>query len=276
MEAKLVKLKQLLANLWSQYVKESPDSLNIYNLFCEHEENVVNDHIALRTFDDPRINVKKLGGFFEELGYQECGEYHFNSKKLYAKHYEHKDDEAQPKIFISELLTNEFSPFLQATVKSLVDAIPVDKLSSSDLLFAGTLWGELDYDIYQKLLNESEYAAWLYVFGFRANHFTVFVNKMQKFSSIEQINQFIKQHNYNLNTSGGEIKGGRNELLEQSSTRANKVAVKFKQGTFEVLNSYYEFAKRYPMRDGKLYQGFVAASADKIFESTDVKSEVSV
>lgn len=276
MEVKSVKLEQLLANLWSQYVKESPDSLNIYKLFGEHGENVVNDHIALRTFDDPRVNIKKLGSFFEELGYEERGEYYFNIKKLYAKHYEHKYDEAQPKIFISELLANEFSPFLQATVKSLVDTIPVDKLSSSDLLFAGTFWGELDYEIYQKLLSESEYAAWLYVFGFRANHFTVLVNKLQNFTSIEQINQFIKQHNYSLNASGGEIKGSRNELLEQSSTRANKVLVKFKQGTFEVLNSYYEFAKRYPMSNGKLYQGFVAASADKIFESTDVKADVSV
>ena len=54
---------------------------------------------------------------------------------------------------------------------------------------------------------------------------------------------------------------------------ANEVAVKFKQGTYNVLNSYYEFARRYPLADGKLYQGFIAASADKIFESTDVKSK---
>ena len=47
---------------------------------------------------------------------------------------------------------------------------------------------------------------------------------------------------------------------------ANKVAVKFKQGTFEVLNSYYEFARRYPKQNGRLYQGFIASSADKIFE----------
>jgi hypothetical protein len=33
----------------------------------------------------------------------------------------------------------------------------------------------------------------------------------------------------------------------------------------------YEFALRYPMENGELYQGFIAASADKIFESTDVK-----
>ena len=78
---------------------------------------------------------------------------------------------------------------------------------------------------------------------------------------------------YFLNTSGGEIKGTPEELLEQSSTMANEVEIKFKQGSFKVLNSYYEFAKRYELPNGNLYQGFIAASADKIFESTDVKSQ---
>jgi hypothetical protein len=32
---------------------------------------------------------------------------------------------------------------------------------------------------------------------------------------------------------------------------------------------YYEFARRYPIANGELYQGFIAASADKIFESTN-------
>ncbi len=39
----------------------------------------------------------------------------------------------------------------------------------------------------------------------------------------------------------------------------------------QVPSCYYEFAKRYKDAKGKLYQGFVAASADKIFESTNKK-----
>ena len=66
------------------------------------------------------------------------------------------------------------------------------------------------------------------------------------------------------------MKGTKADFLEQSSTMANQVSVKFKQGVFPVLNSYYEFAKRYPLANGKLYQGFVTASADKIFESTNI------
>ena len=268
-----MQLQQLLDNLWTQYVEESPASQEIYNLFTKAGEVVENDHIALRTFNDSRVGVKHLGKFFEDLGYEERGEYHFELKKLYAKHYEHKTDASQPKIFISELLTEKFSPFLQAQAKAIVDNISADLIKSPELLYSGSAWGELDYDIYQKLLAESEYAAWLYVFGFRANHFTVFLNTMKKLTSVEAVNVFLKQHDYVLNSSGGEIKGTPAELLEQSSIMANEVPVKFKQGTFNVLNSYYEFARRYPMPNGELYQGFIAASADKIFESTDVKSK---
>lgn len=266
-----MQLEQLFSHLWQQYISESPASGQIYDLFTGIGEKVANDHIAIRTFDDPRVNVDALGKFFKDLGYEEKGEYQFAVKKLFAKHYEHKSDETKPKIFISELITREFSPFLQATSRSCVDKIDPQLFNSSELLYSGRQWGEIDYDVYQKLLAESEYAAWMYVFGFRANHFTVFLNHMKKLNSLESVNEFVKQHGFKLNSSGGEIKGTPAELLEQSSTIANEVAVDFKQGTFKVLNSYYEFARRYPGSDGKLYQGFIAASADKIFESTDVK-----
>ncbi|MFN8770262.1 MAG: DUF1338 domain-containing protein [Neisseriaceae bacterium] len=265
-----MQLNNLFNKLWQQYTNESPQALEIYNLFKSCGEEVINDHIAIRTFDDPRVNVQKLGKFFELLGYKACGEYKFIEKMLYAKHFEHEIDFKQPKIFISELKTKKFSHFLQEQAKTCVDRIPTSLINSYDLLYSGSSWGELDYDIYNKLLSESEYMAWMYVFGYRANHFTISVNDLKNFKSIEDINNFLKQHNFKLNNSGGEIKGTPNELLEQSSTIANKVAIKFKQGTFEILNSYYEFAKRYPSETGKLYQGFIAKSADKIFESTNV------
>jgi hypothetical protein len=266
-----MQLDTLFDKLWQQYIHESPDSGKIYNLLVGAGEEIINDHVAFRTFDDPRINVAVLGQFFKDLGYEEEGEYRFAVKKLFAKHYEHRTDETKPKIFISELISSEFSPFLQATVKACVDKIEPQKLTTPDLLYSGTLWGELDYDIYKKLLSESEYAAWMYVFGFRANHFTVFLNYMKKLTSVEAINEFLKQNGFKLNIAGGEIKGTPVDLLEQSSTIANEVDIKFKQGTFKVPNSYYEFARRYAGDNGKLYQGFVTASADKIFESTDVK-----
>jgi hypothetical protein len=43
----------------------------------------------------------------------------------------------------------------------------------------------------------------------------------------------------------------------------------FTEGEFDIPGCYYEFARRYPDADGKLYSGFIAKSADKIFESTN-------
>ncbi|MGL4896671.1 MAG: DUF1338 domain-containing protein, partial [Shewanella sp.] len=59
-------------------------------------------------------------------------------------------------------------------------------------------------------------------------------------------------------------------LLEQSSTMADTIAVEFSDGVLEIPSCFYEFALRYPKANGELYTGFVAASADKIFESTNV------
>jgi hypothetical protein len=96
----------------------------------------------------------------------------------------------------------------------------------------------------------------------------VFVNVLRKYSDLRQLNEFLKSRGFVLNASGGEVKGAKDVCLEQSSTLANNIAVAFCDGTLTIPACYYEFAKRYPLPTGELYQGFVAASADKIFEST--------
>ena len=83
----------------------------------------------------------------------------------------------------------------------------------------------------------------------------------------------IKLNGFILNNSGGEIKGTPSDLLQQSSTIADKVNVKFLEGQFEVPCCYYEFAQRYPDSTGQLYNGFIEKSADKIFESTNFYSK---
>ena len=122
---------------------------------------------------------------------------------------------------------------------------------------------------YESLLNESDYGAWMGAIGYRPNHFTVLVNNLKEYSDIRTLNDFLKSKGFKLNSSGGEIKGGPDVLLEQSSTVANRVEVKFTDGKKEIPSCYFEFAKRYPLDSGELYQGFIAKSADKIFESTN-------
>lgn len=261
--------KIIFDHLWKDYLEQNPEAQKIYDLLTAEGEKVQNDHIAFRTFDDQRINVDILSKSFLVAGYEPAGEYVFEEKKLFARHYEHKTDAQAPRIFISQLETGKFSDFLQDTVKTLVEKLPGGLISSKELLYAGNCWGPPDFKTYQRLREESEYAAWLYVYGFCANHFTVSVNALKKYDTLEKLNTFLKRNGFSLNNSGGEIKGNPEQLLEQSSTLAGKLPVHFKEGMYEIPACYYEFARRYPDKDDRLYSGFIAKSADKIFESTD-------
>lgn len=255
--------------LWKIYSTQNPSVLKIHDLFTNSGEEVLNDHIAFRTFNDPRINIEVLAKPFLKAGYLERGQYIFEAKKLFAKHYEHVSDPKAPRVFISELKVEEFSDFLQETIKSAIDKIPAEMLKSDDLIFSGNLWGPPSFETYEQLRQESEYAGWLYVYGFIANHFTVSVNGLKTLESVEKVNSFLKKNGFQINDSGGEVKGTPAELLEQSSIKSEMIPVDFEEGSFEIPGCYYEFARRYPDKDGQLYSGFIAKSADKIFESTD-------
>ncbi|MBN2639444.1 MAG: DUF1338 domain-containing protein [Bacteroidales bacterium] len=263
------KTQPIFDRLWQDYIEQNPQARKTYDILVKEGEVVQNDHIAFRTFDDPRINVDVLAQPFLNAGYHKSGEYIFEEKKLFAKHFEHGSDPTAPRIFISQLQIAKFSQSLQNIVKLVVDKIPVALLESEDLIYSGNSWGLPEFKVYEQLKVESEYAAWLYVYGFRANHFTVSVNALKKYNTLEKLNEFLKSNGFPMNDSGGEIKGSPEQLLEQSSTRAGKVPVMFKEGVYEIPACYYEFARRYPDKDGKLYNGFIAKSADKIFESTD-------
>lgn len=257
----------LFRNLWQNYLEVTPSARQIRAILGESKgQTIINDHIALRTFDLDRVNLDKLAQHFLNLGYEEGGDYHFEAKKLRARHFEHADPTA-PKVFISELMVEEFSEALQTVVRGLVDQVPASAVTADDFLYSGTHW-QVDYDTYQQLLAESEYAAWLAAWGFRANHFTVSVNALEDFDSVEEVNRVLKEHGFTVNSSGGEVKGSPDDLLEQSSTMADRVEVRFADRTATIPSCFYEFALRYPKANGELYSGFVPASADKIFEST--------
>lgn len=267
------KAQALFDKLWQDYTTRNPHAKKVYDLFKAEGEDVVNDHIAFRTFDDPRVNIDVLAAPFREAGYVFKGEYTFEQKHLYANHFELEGFRDAPRIFISQLITDDFSPFLRDTVKNIIDRIPEYLLKSKELLYSGNSWGTPSYEVFQKLREESEYAAWVYVHGFRANHFTVSVNALKKFPTIQAVNRFIKDNGFKLNDSAGEVKGSPDQLLEQSSTKSGIIDVEFREGTHPVPSCYYEFAKRYPDENGELYSGFIAKSADKIFESTDYYKE---
>ncbi len=260
-------VEELFENMWQDYLALNPDALKIFNLFSEKNQ-VVNDHVALRTFGLPGLDIESIAQPLVDLGYQAVQDYDFQEKKLRAKHYAHP---SMPLVFISELKVEAFSREVQAIIKLLAAQVDLNQVKQQNFIYSGRPWA-MTFDAYDRLLEESEYAAWVAVFGYRPNHFTVSANALEQFANLQQVNEFVKQNGFELNSSGGEIKGSSESYLEQSSTMANRVKLELGNETREIPSCFYEFALRHKLPNGQLFKGFIASSADKIFESTDIKA----
>ena len=251
--------------LWSAYIQLTPQALSIQSLFENDGECLVHDHVAFRTFSQSNIAIETLEPEIMALGYRLFDHYTFEEKKLDARSYVHPGCET--KIFLSELRWHQLSTTAQAIISELLKQIPSEvKLG----LNAGRFWALPRYADYQTLLQESEYAAWLSVWGLRVNHFTLYINALKKYQNIAQVVDRLIENGYRMNRQGGLIKGTQQDCLIQAATMADLVDVDFEDvGKQRVSTCYYEFAQRFKQKNGETYRGFVPASADKIFESTN-------
>ena len=264
-------LDQFLKSAWKDYHRLTPDAPQVEGLLQARGENFTNDHVAFRTFNIPGIRRHDVGALFESWGYQmDPTELDFPEKKLKANYWLHADP-TMPKVFVSELLLEKCSPELQSWIRSFVEPSVqrMGKLTAEHLINK-SIWEPISFEDYERFYAESEYAAWTAAFGIRVNHFTVLVNSLKSFTNLQDLNTFLTEKGFVLNSAGGVIKGTPSELLEQSSTMAKKIEWNFKGGvTRPILGCYYEFARRYPTPGTqKLFTGFIPKSADKIFEST--------
>lgn len=257
----------LFDRLWEDYTAVTPSAKAIYRLLGEKDAApIVNDHIAFRTFNRGPVRLDSFVKSLERFDYQPKGSYFFKEKKLRAHHFE--SGEGAPRIFVSELLCEEFSPAANAIIDRVLAKVSPSLDGSPDLLLATGAWPAVSFADYETLMKESEYAAWVAAFRIRANHFTAAVHLTKRIVSLEETVRILEEAGYTLNSSGGVIKGSPVQLLEQGSTMADRISWAFSDGVRTIPSCYYEFARRYPDKDGRPYGGFIEKSADKIFEST--------
>ena len=76
-----MKAADIFERLWIQYSCDNPSVGQIYDLFQKSGERVINDHVAFRTFDDPRVNIDVIAKPFIEAGYVPKGDYDFKEEK---------------------------------------------------------------------------------------------------------------------------------------------------------------------------------------------------
>ncbi len=286
-------LAEILGGLMRRYSDRVPDvsaitaALLQEGVIADHEA-IENDHIAFRTMGVPHLGIRSLEKIFLHYGYQRRDPYQFPAKKLDAFWYS-PPQAGLPRIFISELRVHELSVDAQRIIHSYTDAVTGDPVNSLDLddwqavdeFLHRSLWRLPTLHDYQRLLGESEYAAWVIFNRYYLNHFTISVHNLPPgYNTIVDFNRFLESHGFTLNDSGGTIKTSPDGLLIQSSTVAQMIEAEFDDGqggrvTFPIAGSYVEFAERRllpgqfdPQGQPLRREGFEAANADRIFEST--------
>jgi hypothetical protein len=285
-------LKAVLDGLMSRYMDRVPDVKGVIDSMISEgiiasPAEIENDHIAFRTMGVPNLGIASFEKIFLHYGFQRRDHYHFSQKKLDAYWYAPPSPEF-PRIFVSELRVNDLPAAAQTIIRSYtdtvqsdpVDAIDLDDPAAVDSFLHSGLWRRPTLGDYQALADMSEYAAWVIYNRYYLNHFTISVHNLKEgYNTIDLFNAFLEKHHFNLNDSGGKIKKSDDGLLLQSSTVARKVEAEFADGSKTLIpGSYVEFAERkvLPGYTGKAgivpreyrREGFEAANADKIFEST--------
>lgn len=260
--------ERFFQQLWEQYVAVTPQAERIQAAVAAHNGDVCNDHVAFRTFRYAPLDIAHLQPVLGQLGYEPFDSYCFRQKKLEATAFRHSDP-TLPKIFLSELLLDQLTEASRDIILGKLNAVELAAPTDPAFFWSGVPWPRITYAEYCSLLQESEYAAWLMVMGYRANHFTINVNRLSRTPSLDAVIETVEALGLHLNESGGLIKGCASVGLQQASTLADEIPYEFADGeVHKVKSCYYEFALRYPLDNGELYQGFVEQSADRIFEST--------
>ena len=97
-------------SLWKQYISVTPQASGIQALLLRRGEEIINDHVAFRTFDIQGFDLEIVTELVAEIGYERFDSYAFPDKHLRAYAYRVPDEHDAPKIFFSELVRAEQFP----------------------------------------------------------------------------------------------------------------------------------------------------------------------
>ena len=286
-------LQQVLNGLMTRYKERVPDVAGIFQAMIKERiitdpSEIENDHIAFRTLGVKFLGIQSLEKIFLHYGYKRMDHYYFPEKKLDAYWYSPVNPK-DPRIFISELRVQDLSPKSRSIIRGYTDEVKSDPADELDLnnslavdkfLHSG-LWRLPTWEDYSSLADESEYAAWAIYNRYYLNHFTISVHNLKEgYNTIADFNNFLEKFGFILNDSSGKIKKSPDGGLLQSSTVAHMINAVFADNEqHRIPGSYVEFAERRVLPEFKHLpsseikrehrrEGFEAANADKIFEST--------
>lgn len=286
-------LEQVLDKLMTTYREKVPsvsliNKALIANNIINTPTDIENDHIAFRTMGVPYLGIQSLEKIFLHYGYKAEDHYVFEKKKLKARWYSPPENRF-PRIFISELKVEELSDEVKQIIKFYTNEVTSDPVDNIDLdnadqvssFLHSPLWRTPLSSHYKRLLEESEYAAWVIYNRYYLNHYTINVDNLPEgYNNLKDFNAFLESIGVLLSDAGGVIKQSKDGLLLQSSSISQLCDAVFSEGDqLRISGSYVEFSERRVLPEFSHLskneikrehrrEGFEAANADKIFEST--------
>jgi len=252
--------EQLLDLLWDRYSQSVPYARTFVQLAGGQFRN---DHVALRSLQRAGSGIALIAPVFERLGWRRAGSYDFPDARLDAIHLSHPD--GLPRVFISELRVRELSPRAQQILGALPTDEPPPVVHPGPVPPSAALIAKLagwfcapalipsETDLLE-LERESQYGAWMLLFGREVNHFTAAVDDVEAWAA-------------KMAAAGvpmkGEIEGAQGAGLRQTASKAAPRAVRTDRGVRDWPYAYLEIAER----NGG-FDGFVAKQARQLFEMT--------
>ncbi|XP_058105246.1 uncharacterized protein LOC131248803 isoform X2 [Magnolia sinica] len=250
--------RSILSSMEVVYLSRNPTAKAILDLVrLSDGDHVCYDHLAFRTFGVDGHGIDSIAKIFLDFGYTPRDELRFPAKKLKALWFTPPDTQHNgsgsgvygplPRIFISELLVDEMSSQVQEVIRKYTKTSGSGNKHAALASALGSLtWGKPLYSDYQQLSRESEYAAWTLVNGYMVNHVTISTHRLKsKMRNIKDLNDFIEDNGFKLNSEGGILKVSPDGFLLQSSTVADLTSFHFADGITEAVPcSYIEFAER--------------------------------
>lgn len=294
----------LLEQLWTQYLKRVKYAQIYVDLVRQKGGTVVNDHIALRTFNthtgEQPEGIRAIKHILNFLDYKPAGKYTFKTKKLSAVHFEHPDA-SFPKIFVSQIEVEQLPVWAQKIIQNTVQETPYIITDSAiellqELKKQGELpreaanllvtdlgnyfrrpWNAPRKDDVLKINDVSQYASWVLLHGNAVNHFTAFIN-FQNIAEWPDLVTTCKALEMEGVPMKETIEGMKGSKLQQSSTLAVKeeVDVIGEYGPEKIVwtYAYYELAQRgliHENGEARLFAGFLGEQAAHLFDMTKTR-----
>ena len=292
---------QLLNRLWEAYLSRVPYARKYSELVTQKGGDVVNDHIAFRTFNthtgEQPEGIRAIKHLLNFLEYKAVGKYEFKKKKLTAIHFEHPD-ELFPKIFVSQLEVDQLPEWAQHEIhQAAVDTPYLVSDQSLELLsmlksdghiprvaaealvvdlaqYFRRPWAVPKKEVVLRINDVSQYAAWVLLHGNSVNHFTAFINhqNVKEWPDLETTCKALAEAGIPMKET---LEGDKGSKLQQSATQAVKEEVEvIGDDGLEKMSwtyAYYELAQRnYIEENGekKLFSGFLGDQAAHLFDMT--------